>query len=156
MTDLMNYWLLKSEPDTFSITDLAKRPKQTAPWDGVRNYQARNMIRDQMQVGDQAFFYHSSCKVPGVVGIVEIVRASYPDATAFDPQSPYYDLKNTAVKPRWYCVDVKLMCQFKRVITLQELRQNPALKELLLLRPSNRLSVMPVSKEHWEIILLSE
>lgn len=151
----MNYWLFKSEPSCFSIDDLASRPKQTEPWDGVRNYQARNMMRDEMKKGDLAFFYHSSCKVPGVVGVVEIVKESYPDHTAFDPTEDHFDPKSSQENPRWFMVDVKLKKKFDRVIDLSELRQNPLLEDLQLLRKGNRLSVMPVAKEHFEVILNS-
>jgi len=149
----MNYWLMKSEPDVFGIDDLAARPKQTEHWDGVRNYQARNMLRDQMQVGDQVFFYHSNCKEPGIVGIAEIVRAGYPDHTAFDPDGKYYDPKSDPANPRWYMVDVHFVRKLKRNITLEELKRQPALEEMPLVRRGNRLSVMPVSAEHWRLIL---
>src|SRR5437016_1012434 len=112
----MNYWLMKSEPSTFSIQDLKNRPKQIEPWDGVRNYQARNMLRDQMKVGDLAFFYHSNCEVPGIVGIVEIVRAGYPDVSAFDPKHVHYDEKSNPQHPRWYRVDVRFQRELTRVI----------------------------------------
>ncbi len=149
----MNHWLMKSEPDVFGIDDLASRPQQTEHWDGVRNYQARNMLRDQMQVGDQVFFYHSNCKEPGIVGIAKIVRAGYPDHTAFDPDSKYYDPKSDPDNPRWYMVDVHFVRKLKRTITLEELKQQPALEEMPLVRRGNRLSVMPVSAEHWRMIL---
>lgn len=152
----MNYWLMKSEPDVFGIDHLASRPQQTEYWDGVRNYQARNMLRDQMQVGDQVFFYHSNCKVPGIVGIAEIVRAGYPDHTARDPEGKYYDPKSTADKPIWYMVDVRLVRKLKRTITLEELKQRPELTEMPLVRRGNRLSVMPVSAQEWEAILALE
>src|SRR5688572_669037 len=116
----MNYWLLKTEPSTFGLDHLQKKPKQTASWDGVRNYQARNFLRE-MKNGDQAFFYHSSCEVPGIVALVDIVTAAYPDATAFDPKSEYYDEKSDREAPRWFMVDVKLRRALKRTITLQEL-----------------------------------
>ena len=154
----MNHWLLKSEPDSFSIDALSKAPKQTAAWDGVRNYQARNMLRDSMKEGDQAFFYHSGCDVPGIVGIVGIVKQGYPDKTAFDPKHHYYDAESKADAPRWYVVDVKLVRKFKRIITLDELRQHAAktLKDFVLLRRGNRLSVMPVSQKDWEFVLALE
>src|ERR1700690_2586918 len=123
----MNYWLFKSEPDTFSIDALAAAPKHTAAWDGVRNFQARNMLRDSIKKGDQAFFYHSSCDVPGIAGIVGVVREGYPDETAFDPKHDHYDAwnddKSKSREPRWYVVDVKLVRKFKRIITLDELRR---------------------------------
>ena len=150
----MNYWLLKSEPGVFSIDNLAARPNQTEPWDGVRNYQARNLLRDQMRRGDRAFFYHSNTEIPGIVGVVEIVREGYPDDTAFDPENKYYDPKSTPANPRWYRVDVKLVRKFERIITLAELRSHAErLGDLMLLRRGNRLSVMPVTAEQWEFIL---
>ena len=154
----MNHWLLKSEPDSFSIEDLKLAPRQTAAWDGVRNFQARNMLRDSMKKGDQAFFYHSSCDVPGIAGIVGIVKGGYPDATAFDPKHHHYDPESKADAPRWYVVDVKLVRKFKRIVTLDELRTHAAraLKDFVLLRRGNRLSVMPVSKKDWDFILTLE
>ncbi len=149
----MHYWLMKSEPDAFGIDDLQARPKQTEHWDGVRNYQARNMLRDQMKKGDLAFFYHSNCKEPGIVGIVEIVRQAYPDFTALDPENPHFDPKSTPEAPRWYMVDVRFRKRFKRTITLTELKNHHALTELLLLRKGNRLSIMPISAEAWNYIL---
>jgi predicted RNA-binding protein with PUA-like domain len=154
----MNYWLFKSEPDTFGIDALAKAPKRTSAWDGVRNYQARNMLRDSIQKGDEAFFYHSSCEVPGIVGIVEIVKAGYPDATAFDPKHHHYDADSKRDEPRWYVVDVKLKRKFSRVISLDELRPHAAkkLKDFVLLKRGNRLSVMPVAKKDWDFVLALE
>ena len=150
----MNYWLLKSEPSVFGIDDLAARPKKTEPWDGVRNYQARNMMRDTMRLGDLAFFYHSNCEPPGIVGIIEIVREGYPDPTQFDPRSKYHDPKSDPDAPRWYLVDVRLKKRFKRMVTLAELRDQAAtLGDFALLRKGNRLSVMPVEKAAWERIL---
>jgi predicted RNA-binding protein with PUA-like domain len=154
----MNHWLLKSEPDSFSIDALKAAPKQTSAWDGVRNFQARNMLRDSMKKGDEAFFYHSSCDVPGIAGIVSIVKDGYPDATAFDPKHHHYDPESKADAPRWYVVDVKLVRKFRRIITLDELRQHAAkkLKDFVLLRRGNRLSVMPVAQKDWEFILTLE
>lgn len=149
----VQHWLFKSEPETFSIDHLAKLPKQTSAWDGVRNYQARNFMRDQMQVNDTGFFYHSNCKVPGIVGIVKVVKQSYPDHTAFDPNSKYYDPKSSPANPRWFMVDVKLIEKFPSCIALQELRNNVKLKDILLLRPGNRLSITPVSAKEWQAIL---
>lgn len=149
----MNYWLMKSEPEVFGIDDLAARPGQTEHWDGVRNYQARNIMRDDMRVGDRVFFYHSSCATPGIAGIAEIVRAAYPDHTAFDPASNHYDPRSTPDNPRWFMVDVKLVRSFSRIVTLDELRQQPALADMALLRRGNRLSIMPVSAVQWECIL---
>lgn len=147
---------MKSEPDTFSIDDLAKMPNKIAPWDGVRNYQVRNMLRDDFKKGDLAFFYHSSCAEPGIVGIMKVVREAYPDPSAFNPESKYYDLKTSPEKPRWYAVDVKLVKKLKRNITLHELRQNPVLKNLILLRKGSRLSIVPIAVKDWEEILQLE
>jgi len=152
----MNYWLMKSEPDAFSIDDLVNMPDQTEHWDGVRNYQARNLMRDRMKVGDQAFFYHSNCKVPGIVGIMEVVREGYPDHTAFDPQSNYFDPKSDPSKPRWMMVDIKYIRHTERVIPLAELKEQPALANMALVRKGNRLSVMPVSESEWQHILSME
>jgi predicted RNA-binding protein with PUA-like domain len=154
----MNHWLLKSEPDAFSIDALAKAPKQTAAWDGVRNYQARNMLRDSMKKGDEAFFYHSSCDIPGIAGIISVVKEGYPDATAFDPKHHHYDAGSNKDSPRWFVVDVKLIRKFERIITLDELREHAAkpLKDFVLLRRGNRLSVMPVTKKEWDFVLTLE
>jgi len=145
---------MKSEPTTFSISALNQSPNQTTYWDGVRNYQARNMIRDQMQRGDLAYFYHSNCELPGIVGIMEIVTPGYPDFTAFDPKHEHYDPKNcSAAKPQWYMVDVKFKQQFSDIITLNQMRATPSLRELLILRKGNRLSVTPVTAFEWKTIL---
>ncbi|MBZ0072162.1 MAG: EVE domain-containing protein [Gammaproteobacteria bacterium] len=152
----MNYWLMKSEPDVFGIDHLRKRPKQTEHWDGVRNYQARNMMRDQMQPGDLAFFYHSNCATPAIVGIMKIVRGGYPDHTAQNPESAYYDPKSTVDNPRWYMVDVAFERKLSRAITLAELKNHPELAELVLVRRGNRLSIMPVTKAQWDFILSLE
>jgi predicted RNA-binding protein with PUA-like domain len=154
----MAYWLLKSEPDVFGIDQLARRPKQTSPWDGVRNYQVRNMLRDDFKVGDLGFFYHSSCAVPGIAGIIEVVRAGYPDASALDRKSQYFDAASRADAPRWYCVDVRLKKQLKRIVTLDELRAHGTreLDGMLLLRRGNRLSITPLSAAHWRFILSLE
>jgi predicted RNA-binding protein with PUA-like domain len=154
----MNYWLFKSEPDTFGIEHLAKAPKRTSAWDGVRNYQARNMLRDSIKKGDEGFFYHSSCEVPGIAGIVEIVKEGYPDLTAFDPKHHHYDADSKREAPRWYVVDVQLKRKFARVITLDELRRHAAKKlaDFVLLKRGNRLSVMPVAKKDWDFILTLE
>ncbi len=149
----MNYWLFKSEPDVFGIDHLMARPDQTEHWDGVRNYQARNMMRDEMQAGDLAFFYHSNCAEPGIVGVVEVVRAGYPDFTAFDPDTKYFDPKSDPENPRWYMVDVKFQRRLKRTITLAELKDRPELEGMPLVRKGNRLSVMPVAPDHWAFIL---
>jgi predicted RNA-binding protein with PUA-like domain len=154
----MNHWLLKSEPDSFSIDDLAALPKQTTAWDGVRNYQARNMLRDAVKKGDSAFFYHSSCKVPGIAGIVNVVKNGYPDATALDPKHHHYDADSKPDEPIWYVIDVKLQRKFTRIITLDELRKHAGkeLRELVLLKRGNRLSVTPVTNENWNFILSLE
>lgn len=149
----MGYWLFKSEPDVFGIDDLAAQPGQTDHWDGVRNYQARNFMRDRMAVGDQGFFYHSNTKVPGIVGLVEVVREGYPDHTAFDPEDPHYDPGSDPENPRWFMVDVRFLRRLRRTITLDELKQHPELDGLALVRKGNRLSVMPVEPEHWQFIL---
>ena len=152
----MNYWLMKSEPDAFSIDDLARVPDQTEHWDGVRNYQARNMMRDEMKKGDLVLFYHSSCKEAGVAGIATVAKEGYPDFTALDPESKYYDPKSDADKPRWYMVDIAFVRKLKRVITLAELKTYPAIADMRLLARGNRLSIMPVSKKQWDYILKLE
>ncbi len=149
----MQYWLMKSEPLTFGIDDLKAMPNKTDHWDGVRNYQARNMMRDDMQKGDLIFFYHSNCKPPGIVGIAEVAKTSYPDHTAFDPESKYYDPKSDPDKPRWFMVNVKYKKKFKNMISLQTLRENPLIENMVLLRPGNRLSITPVSETEWKTIL---
>ena len=149
----MNHWLMKSEPDEFSIDDLKAR--KTEPWSGVRNYQARNHIR-AMRKGDLVFFYHSSCEVPGVVGIAEVATEAHPDPTQFDPKSDYFDAGSKRDDPRWSLVDVKFKRKLKRTITLTELKGHKQLKEFVLLRPGNRLSVLPVSEPEWELILALE
>ena len=149
----MRYWLMKSEPDVFGIEHLIKMPKQTEHWDGIRNYQARNFMRDEMQVGDLAFFYHSNCKVPGIVGTMKVVRAAYPDHTAFDPDSKYFDPKSKPDNPRWVMIDVQFDQAFNDVISLATLRTLPELSEMRLLQKGNRLSITPVSKQEWKTIL---
>jgi predicted RNA-binding protein with PUA-like domain len=151
----MRYWLMKSEPSTFGIDDLARAKRKTTSWDGVRNFQARNFMRDDMQVGDLAFFYHSSCDVPGIVGVMKVVKAAHPDQTAFDKTDDHYDPDSDPTNPRWYSVDVQLERKFDAVITLDALRAhaNGALSELLILRRGNRLSITPVSKTDWRFIL---
>jgi predicted RNA-binding protein with PUA-like domain len=151
----MSYWLMKSEPSTFGIDDLAAMPGQTTSWEGVRNYQARNMLRDEFKVGDLAFFYHSSCPEPGIAGVIEVVRAGYPDASAWNRKSEYYDAKSPEKKPLWYTVDVKLKQRRASVLPLTTLREHEAgkLDGLLLLRRGNRLSVTPVEAAHWKFIL---
>ena len=154
----MNYWLLKSEPSVFSIHALAAAPRKTTHWEGVRNFQVRNMLRDDFKKGDLGFFYHSSCAEPGIAGIVEVVRTGYPDASAWDSRSEYYDAKSTEKKPLWYCVDVKLVRRTKHIITLDMLRMHAEtqLKSMLLLRRGNRLSVTPVDESHWKFVLSLE
>ena len=152
----MNYWLMKSEPDTFSIDDLINRPEQTEPWDGVRNYQARNMMRDAMKLGDRVFFYHSNCTEAGIVGIMEVAKEGYPDASAFDPDDKHFDSKSDATKPRWMRVDVRYIRHLTRTITLKELKLKPELADFTLLKNGNRLSIMPVSQTQWEFILSLE
>lgn len=151
----MQYWLLKSEPSVFGIDDLAKRPGKQDSWTGVRNFQARNFLR-AMKRGDLAFFYHSSAKDTGIAGIVEVVREAYADPTALDPKSEYFDPKSTPDNPLWYTVDVKLERKLGRLISLSELKQQSALSGMRLLRRGNRLSVMPVDKQHWDAVLKLE
>jgi predicted RNA-binding protein with PUA-like domain len=148
----MQYWLMKSEPTSFSIDDLANRPKQTEPWDGVRNYQARNFLHT-MKKGDLAFFYHSSCPIPGIVGIVKIVKSAYPDKSAWDVTDPHYDPKSTATNPRWLCVAVQLVQQFNPIIRLDTLKKQAPLAAMRLLQKGNRLSVMPITTAEWNTIL---
>lgn len=152
----MKYWLMKSEPDVYGVDDLKNAANKTDTWDGVRNYQVRNMMRDEMHKGDLAFFYHSNCKEPGIAGIMKIVREGYPDYTAFDPKEKYYDPKSDPDNPRWFMVDVKYVRKLKRVITLAELKMHSELTELPLVRRGNRLSVMPVTEQEWNFILSLE
>ena len=147
----MQYWLMKSEPDTYSIDDL--QSFGVDHWDGIRNYQVRNFFRDQMQVGEQAFFYHSNCKEPGIVGTMEIVSKAYPDHTAFDPSEKYFDSKSDPENPRWLMVDVRYIRHLDRMITLGELRQQKQIADIKLLQRGNRLSVLPLSKKEWQYIL---
>ena len=147
---------MKSEPGEFSIDDLAKRPNKREPWDGVRNYQARNMIRDQMKIGDLAFFYHSSCDTPGIAGIMKIVSDAFPDPTAFAPEEKHYDPKSEPRNPRWYCVEVQFVRRLRRLVTLRELRARRELENLPLIRRGNRLSIMPVSSAEWDFVLALE
>jgi predicted RNA-binding protein with PUA-like domain len=147
ITSLTRYWLMKGEPDECSIDDLARLPNQTVPWTGVRNYQARNFMRE-MRLGDLAFFYHSSCPQPGIAGIVRISRLAYPDATQFDPKSKYFDVKSKPDAPRWEHVDVQLVCKLP-LIALATLRETPGLADLIILKRGNRLSITPVDPEHW-------
>ena len=147
----MAYWLMKSEPSECSIDDLVAAPKQTVPWFGVRNYQARNFMRDAMRVGDGVLFYHSSCPEPGVAGLAEVASGPYPDATQFDPESPYHDAKSSREDPRWLLVDVKLRRK-TALLPLQRMRELPQLATMLLLRPGNRLSITPVTEAEWHAV----
>ena len=151
----MACWLMKSEPDTFGIDDLERRG--TEPWSGVRNYQARNFMRDRMKVGERAFLYHSSCADPGIYGIMEIASAAYPDPTQFERKGPYFDAAATREQPRWFLVDVKFVRRLRRPILLSELRAHEkTLPNLMLLRKGSRLSIQPVSDENWKKILVLE
>jgi predicted RNA-binding protein with PUA-like domain len=154
----MAHWLLKTEPETFGIDHLARAPRRTAAWDGVRNYQARNFLRDQVRHGDEAFLYHSSCAVPGIAGIVTVTRAAFPDPTAFDRKNEHFDADSDPAAPRWYAINVQLTRRCRRVITLEELRAHAdgKLRGLTLLQRGSRLSVMPVSDAHWQFILSLE
>ena len=151
----MNHWLMKTEPSTFSIDDLAKAPKRTTCWDGVRNYQVRNMLRDQFRIADLAFMYHSSCELPGIVGVMKVTSTGYPDPTALDPKHANFDPDATAAEPRWYMVDVRLEQRFSRVISLDELRTHAQgkLRDLQILKRGNRLSITPVSAQDWRFII---
>ncbi len=148
-----NFWLLKSEPSTYSIDDLAADEKQTTSWEGVRNYQARNFLRDDFQIGDRVLFYHSACSEPAVVGTATVVRAGYPDDQAFDRRSKYFDEKSKPENPTWYMVDIKLDRKFDTPITLNSLRERPGLKEMVLLQKGSRLSVQPVKKKEFDAVL---
>ena len=147
----MTYWLMKSEPDAYSIDDLKRDRRE--PWDGIRNYQARNMMRDDMKTGDKVFFYHSNCKEVGVVGVMKVASKPYPDPTQFDPESNYYDPKSNPDEPRWCLVDVAYVKKLKRTISLAEIKAHRELEEMILVRKGNRLSIMPVSEDHWNLIL---
>jgi len=148
----MRYWLMKSEPDEVSIDDALAAPEQTVPWTGVRNYQARNFMRDMMQVGDGVLFYHSSCPQPGIAGLAEVASTSYPDDTQFDPNSPYHDPKATPGNPRWALVDVRAL-QKTRLIPLAEMRAAPPLERMQMLQKGSRLSITPVTECEWNYIL---
>ena len=147
----MRFWLMKSEPNEFSIDDLVRARGQTTPWVGVRNYQARNFMRDEMHIGDRAFFYHSSCPDPGIAGIVEVSKLAYPDATQFDAKSAYYDAKSRRDAPRWVHVDVKLVKK-TRLVTLPMLRAARGLEDMVTLRRGNRLSITPVTPAEWKVV----
>ena len=148
----MAYWLMKSEPDEFSIDDLVRAPKKTTAWFGVRNYQARNYMRDHMRIGDGVLFYHSSCEVPGIAGIAKVASKPYPDASQFDRKSEYYDPKSKREEPRWMLVDVKLGKK-TRVMPLDEMRTYPELADMVVLKRGNRLSITPVTEREWSFIL---
>ena len=148
----MRYWLMKSEPDEFSIDDLESAPDRSVAWYGVRNYQARNFMRDQMKVGDQVLFYHSSCPQPGVAGLATVSKPAYPDATQFDPKSAYFDAKAAPESPRWFNVDVRFKKK-TRLISLDEMRADPALSRMRILQRGNRLSITPVDPSEWQHIL---
>lgn len=148
----MRNWLLKSEPDVFSFDDLKRRPRRTEPWNGVRNYQVRNHIRDDMMPGDLGLFYHSSCAEPGVAGVVSIASEGKADPTAFDPASDYFDPKSDPASPRWYLMDVTWKADFTRFVPLNELREHAGLADLLILRRGNRLSITPVEPAHFDLI----
>lgn len=148
----MNHWLVKSEPDVFSFADLLKAPKKTTCWDGVRNYQARNTLRDQMKQGDRVLYYHSNAEPSGIAGICEVVREGYPDHTAFDPKDPHFDPKSRRDEPTWYMVDVRAVAPFPRLVTLAELKGVKGLEHMALVQKGSRLSVQPVTRKEWEIV----
>ena len=150
----MKFWLMKNEPEDYSIDDLKKDVIE--PWDGIRNYQVRNMIRDDMKKGDLAFFYHSNCEAPGIYGLMTIHKEAYPDHTAFDKKAKYYDVKSSKEKPTWLMVDVKYKRKMKRVITLTELKEHKKLEDMRVVQRGNRLSITEVSKKNWEFILSIE
>ncbi len=147
----VKYWLMKSEPDECSFDDVLKAPGRKTPWSGVRNYQARNFMRDEMRVGDGVLFYHSSCPAPGIAGLAEVASAPYPDAAQFDPKSPYFDPKSRKDDPRWVNVDVRALKK-TRLVPLEELRSHKALAKMVTLRPGNRLSITPVTPAEWKFI----
>ena len=148
----MGFWLFKTEPDAFSIDDLAARPQLTEPWDGVRNYQARNFLRDKVQLGDKVFIYHSSCKQVGIAGVAEVVKAGYPDTEQFNPESKYYDPKASTDAPRWYRVDVKFVEKFNTVLPLKIIKSLPEVTEVGLVKKGHRLSIMPVEENEWHAL----
>ena len=150
----MACWLMKSEPDVYSIDDLQRDGREM--WDSIRNYQARNMMRDDMKIGDEVFFYHSSCKEPGVVGVARVASKPYPDPVQFDKKSRYFDAKSDKDNPRWILVDVEFVRKLKRNITLTDIKAEKSLEDMILVRRGNRLSIMPVEKKHWDKILSLE
>ncbi len=149
----MRHWLFKSEPITFSLDHLKACPKKTDSWDGVRNYQARNFMRDEMNKGDLGFFYHSNCAEPGIVGVVKITKEAYPDRFQFDPKSKYYDPKATPDNPRWVNVDVTYVRHLPQIVTLAALKEHPGLRDMKVIARGNRLSITPVTDKEWEIIM---
>lgn len=149
----MQYWLFKTEPDTFSIDDLANMPNQTEHWDGIRNYQARNFLRDDVKCGDQVFIYHSSCKHVGIVGLAEVVKEGYVDHTQFDPESKYYDPKSSEDKPRWMMVDIHFKQRFTQILPLKEIKIMPEITEIGLVKKGHRLSIMPVMESEFKWLL---
>ncbi|WGL15053.1 EVE domain-containing protein [Microbulbifer bruguierae] len=147
----MHYWLFKSEPDEYSIDDLKREPGQTGRWDGIRNYQARNFLRDSVQIGDGVFFYHSACKVPAIVGTARVARAAYPDPAQFNPESKYFDPKASSDQPRWFCVDLQWQSTFPRPVSLKDIKQDPRLAEMVLVK-QGRLSIQPVTAAEWRLV----
>jgi predicted RNA-binding protein with PUA-like domain len=150
----MQHWLFKTEPDAFSIDDLANMPEQTEHWDGIRNYQARNFLRYQVKSGDQVFIYHSSCKEVGIVGLAQVVKESYVDHTQFNPESKYYDPKSPQDEPRWYMVDIELIQKFNQLLSLKTIKQMTQITEIGLVKKGHRLSIMPVTKVEFELLLV--
>jgi predicted RNA-binding protein with PUA-like domain len=151
-TAARHYWLFKSEPSTYSIDDLAREPEQTTCWDGIRNYQARNLLRDEVQAGDQVFFYHSSSDPLAIMGTMQVVRAAYPDHTAFDPRHPHFDEKRSTEEPTWYMVDVKLLHKFPAPVTRDMLANEKSLAKMMLLQRGSRLSIQPVTESEWRAV----
>ena len=149
----MAFWLFKTEPHKFSLDDLENSPSQTTTWDGIRNYQARNYLRDAVKLDDRILFYHSSCEVPGVVGVAEVVKEAYPDHTSWDPTSDYYDPKSSPENPRWLMVDVQFRERFPKIVTLQDLKAKPSLSDMLVVKKGQRLSIQPVDEKHFEAVL---
>ena len=149
----MKYWLMKSEPDCFSIDDLKACPNRVDHWDGVRNYQARNYLRDEIKSGDGVLFYHSNCKEPAIVGLAKVVREGYPDYTALDPREKHFDPRATIENPIWFMVDIQYVCHLSHPLTREDLRRHPVLSGMSVLRKGNRLSVQPVTESHWNEIL---
>src|SRR5690606_830674 len=149
---MTNYWLFKSEPHVYGIDDLKKEKQGTGRWDGIRNYQARNFLRDKVAIGDRVFVYHSQCKIPGIAGIARVVKAAYPDPAQFNPESDYHDPKANTDKPRWYAVDIQFEEKFSDVVSLKQIKQTPELEDMVLVK-QGRLSIQPVSRPEWNRIL---